>query len=185
MSTNIVESLLSEVLSSDSLSAMKKTTGATGTETTSVITAALPVLLQALSNDSSGKGSSTVETLLNSYSSSKKENIASKIENADEEDGLNVLNTILGSGTAKVESGVAKTTGVDKEKVVKILATVVPIVLSFVSYQNKKNKKTAAKKSTDSGDQLTELLGDLVNIAAKKDGSGNELVSDLLSALFK
>ncbi len=183
---NIIESLLSEVLSEKTLGNVAESVGVSSEQVGEVISAAIPTLIGAMSKNASTKeGAESLDKALEEHASKKKLDVAEEVKNADVKDGEGILKHVLGSDLSSTVSTLAKSVKIDKDQVMKIVAMVAPILLTFLA----SGKKSSKKESTD----LSGLLGTFVTSAVSGLGKGNssagdiagELVGGILKTLIK
>ncbi len=161
---------LNDLLSSDVISSIAKSAGASKGDTSSVLANALPDLVKSMaSNASTKEGAKSLSKALDDHTTDN--GIGSLLKNIDLEDGSKILGHILGDDKKSTESKVSKKSGVDKDTTATILATAAPLLLSALGSE-KKSRKT---KDNDLGDLLGSLLG--------KDDDGDNDIKDTLFSL--
>ncbi len=163
-----MSSLITTLLSSDSVSGVSKATKASSSNVQSVLNAALPLLLNGAKAQSEDE--STAESFANallSHGQKDTSNLTSFLKNVDLEDGGKIVKHLLGS-TDSVEE-IAKESGVSAKETGNILSAAAPLLMSLLGQDSasKKNNNTAAVLSVasvllqnvDVGDLLGNLLG--------------------------
>lgn len=193
-------SLITTLLSSDSVSGVGKAANADKGNVQSVLNAALPLLLNGAKAQSEDK--STAEGFANallSHGQKDTSNVASFLKNVDLDDGAKIIGHLLGNGDSV--KTIAKESGVSSKETSNILSAAAPLLMSLLGQgtSTKKNNNTAAALSiasavlqnVDMGDLLGNLLGGgstKKTAAAKKDDdndSAAEVIGDILGKLLK
>ena len=194
-------SLITTLLSSDSVSGVGKAANADKSNVQSVLNAALPLLLNGAKAQSEDK--STAESFANallSHGQKDTSNVASFLKNVDLDDGAKIIGHLLGNGNSV--KTIAKESGVSSKETSNILSAAAPLLMSLLGQgtSTKKNNNTAAALSiasavlqnVDVGDLLGNLLGGgstkKKTAAAKKDDdndSAAEVIGDILGKLLK
>ena len=194
-------SLITTLLSSDSVSGVGKAANADKSNVQSVLNAALPLLLNGAKAQSEDK--STAESFANallSHGQKDTSNVASFLKNVDLDDGAKIIGHLLGNGDSV--KTIAKESGVSSKETSNILSAAAPLLMSLLGQgtSTKKNNNTAAALSiasavlqnVDVGDLLGNLLGGgstkKKTAAAKKDDdndSAAEVIGDILGKLLK
>lgn len=156
---NNLSSLAKTLLSSDALKGISKQTDISAEDVSSILTTALPALLNGANKQATQK--STAEGFLEalkSHGANDTSNITSFLKNVDVEDGAKIIKHLLGSNTSAVTKEVAKSskTGIKSADVAKVLAVAAPLIMSLIG------KQTGKKKESDTSTALasiTALLG--------------------------
>lgn len=160
---------LNDLLSSDVIASIAKSTGASKSNTTSVLANALPDLVKSMASNASTKdGAQSLSKALDDHTTDA--GISSLLKNIDLEDGAKILGHILGSDNDSVQSKVSKKSGVDNSTTSTILATAAPLLLSAIGSEKKSSKTDA--------DGLGDLLGSLLG---KDDDKDNDIKDTLFS----
>ncbi len=207
-----INSLVSTLLSSDSVKNVSKRTDASEKDVQSVLTSALPLLLEGVSSQS--KSEDTAESFTNALADHSKKDtsdISSFFDGVDLEDGAKIVGHLLGSKSKSSSKKISKESGIDAEQVGTILSAAAPLLMSLLGQQTNEEKEkdsTAAIGSlvgvllsnVDVGSLVTGLLGgdsDTKKSTKKttkkstkkssKKSSGVDLgdVADLLTGLLK
>ena len=129
--------------------------------TQALLTAALPLLLESMNENSKSKsGAESLAKALMDHADDSDD-----IDNVDEADGEKILGHILGGKSSTVTKNLAKVAGdIDIEKVSKVLAIAAPILMATLGNQT----KTKKKKNDDVADLLGDVLGAALGTSAKK-----------------
>lgn len=129
---NLLQLLLSALLSNSSVNSVSKKTGLTSILVRKLIMAALPVLIKYLTqNVLSQGGAASLLSALTQHTS--KRSMAEQIDDVDEEDGGKIIRHILGKDEKKVVADLAEETGLKNEEVTRGLASIAPALLSALS----------------------------------------------------
>ena len=162
-------SIASTLLGSDALSGIASSTGASKNDVTSVLTSALPLLLQGAGKQS--KGSSTAESFaqaLENHAGKSTSSLSSFFKNVDLADGAKIVGHLLGAKNDSTAKKISKDSGLDTAQVLKILAAAAPLLMTLLgktTAQSKKDDKTSTASiaqallgNVDVGSILTGLL---------------------------
>ena len=99
---SLLETLLRSMTSSSSLDTMSRRTGGSNDQMTALITAALPILLRALTENASSKsGAESLQQALTQHTETG--SVAEQFEAADIDDGAKILQHILGQSFEGIE----------------------------------------------------------------------------------
>ena len=129
---NLLQLLLSALLTNSSVNSMSKKTGLTSILVRKLIMAALPILIKYLTqNVLSQGGAASLLSALTQHTS--KRSMAEQIDEVDEEDGGKIIRHILGKDEKKVVADLAEETGLKGEEVTRGLASLAPALLSALS----------------------------------------------------
>ncbi len=186
---SLLSALLSSATSSSSTAAMAKASGASKEQVSSLVSSALPLLLQSMaSNASDEKGSESLAQALASHAETQG-SVSEQIENADTDDGAKIIEHLLGGKTDKVQTTLAGSSGLSSSQVSTILSCLAPALMSSVGKETASAKEEGAEKES-SGLDLSSLLVGLVTgkpTASKpaKTGSSGLDLGDILSFAMK
>lgn len=159
--------LAGTLLSSDSVDGLSERTGSSGNDVSSVLTKALPVLLEGASSQAKGKSSSKgFATALSDHAKDDTSNLSKFLGNVDMADGAKIITHLLGSGKDDTVKEIADDSGVDKANTAAILSAAAPLLLSLLGQQTEKEDKK-------------EAVGDLVGVLLE-----NVDVSSLVTGLL-
>ncbi|OIQ29134.1 MAG: hypothetical protein BM564_07960 [Bacteroidetes bacterium MedPE-SWsnd-G2] len=137
---------------------ISQASGEENSKTNSVLTMAIPVLLQAMKNNSkSEQGSSSLQNALNKHDGSLLDNLdgffGGGVDDSAKTDGSKILGHILGQKQNHVEQALSTKSGVNSSSVSEILKIAAPIVMNMLG---KQNRESSASSVTD---VLSGLLG--------------------------
>ena len=152
-------------------SALGKSVGADEKKVNSVVSAAVPLLIGKMEDNTSTKaGAKSLNKALSDHAGDDITDIASFLSNADTDDGEKILKHILGDDQNKTTKALSKKSGLSNKQVTGILAALAPLLLTLIG-NNKKD-------DDDDGSSLGGLLGGLLG------GSSNNASSGILGSLL-
>ena len=156
---NNLGSLAKVLLSSDALKGISKQTDISAEDVSSILTTALPALLNGANKQATQK--STAEGFLEAlqtHGANDTSNLTSFLKNVDVEDGAKIIKHLLGSNTTSLTKEVAKSSksGIKAADVAKVLAVAAPLIMSLIGKQTGKKKE---KDATTALASITTLLG--------------------------
>ena len=162
-----LKKLTSTLLSSDSIKGLSSATGVSKGDVSSVLTEALPALLNGANGQA--KDSGTAKGFAEALAQHAKDdtgNLTSFLGNVDLGDGAKIIGHLLGSDKDSLTKTVAKKTGVSASKIGDILSAAAPLLMSLLGQQ--------ADEDEEKESGVGALLGNLLD---------NVDVGDLLSSL--
>lgn len=163
-------SLMSALLSDNSINSVTGKTGAKDSDAAGVLAAALPTLLNGANQQASQP--ETAE----SFHEAVLEHAAKDPEKVDLAEGEKIVDHLLGDDADKAEKAIAKKTGLSKAQVALILAAAAPLIM------NKLGNHTASNNSTSSA-ATASLLGSLLGGGSNSSAS-NALMTAALGAVL-
>ncbi len=187
-----ITQLLSGGLGQQVISGIGNQTGTSEQETSSVINAALPVLMGMLrKNASTEDGASGIMSALTKHNGGIFDHLSDFLGSGDTSDGNGILGHILGNNKSTVENQISQQTGVSSLNVSKIIAMLAPIVMGMLG---KQTSQSQANNTGGLGNILGGLLGaggastssvggGILASILDQDGDGQLGVGDLLSAV--
>jgi hypothetical protein len=145
--------LVTRQLSGPALGQLSQQIGANPAQTQSAITAALPLLLAALSrNASTPQGATALHTAVtNDHDGSILGNVLGFLGNAQQGPGAAILQHVLGGQQQTVQQGLAQSTGMTTNSTGQLLQTLAPLLMGAIG-------KTTVQQSLGA-DQLATMLG--------------------------
>ena len=167
--------LMSALLSDNSVSAVSEKTGVSSAQVASVMAAALPALLNGANQQAEQQ--ETTE----SFHQAVTEHAERKPEEVDAEEGAKIVNHLLGEEEAeKTEKAIAKATGLSKKKVALVLALAAPMIMNMLGKQTTSSNSTSANATASI---LSALLGGNSGSSASNALMTAAMTSVLTSAL--
>ena len=154
-----LSSVMTTLLSSDSVKNLSKKTGSSQSDVTSVLTAALPLLLDGA--NSQAKDESTAESFtkaLLQHSEDDTSDLSSFLGNVDMEDGAKIIGHLLGSSTESTTKKLSKSSGTSSDSTAQILSAAAPLLMSLLGQETKKSTKSSSTKNELLGDVVTAVL---------------------------
>ena len=176
---DITSTILTSLLSSSNIKKIGKESGASAADVKSVLTSALPSLLQGAS--AQANGTSTAASFLKAIT----EHAGNADGKIDLNDGMKIVSHLLGSGEAKTESTIAKEAGVSKDMTKSILAAAAPLLMSVLGNQTNASSSNASAigsllssaVSGNMGSILTGLLGGSTTASSSKPSTSKPAAS--------
>lgn len=166
------EDLIGTMLGNESLRTIGEKAGVSTDKTQEVMTAALPLLLEKMErNASDPAGADSLSKALRAHSTDSISDPVAFLKNADMEDGAKIVCHVLGEDTKKVQTSMARSTGLKNSQISSILSMAAPLLLSAVGGE-------AASQNTQ-GAQLGSLLGGILG-SGSSSGGGSGLLGSLL-----
>ena len=154
---NLLQLLLSALLSNSSVNSVSKKTGLTSILVRKLIMAALPVLIKYLTQNVLSQGGAA--SLLNALTQhTSKRSMAEQIDEVDEEDGGKIIRHILGKDEQKVVADLAEETGLKGEEVTRGLASFAPALLSALSAETASSAQQQTTAAAAPAADLTSLF---------------------------
>lgn len=151
---------IKQVLNADTLKAISDATGIDAGDVAKVMVDVLPLLLSgaAKQNSDASTAAGFLEALLE-HGSKDSTDLSKFIKNIDVEDGAKIVKHLLGAEESKDVEKAAKATGLDKKKILKIMAVAAPIIMNQIGKSAKKDSKKSAKEAdSDFGDVVTSII---------------------------
>ena len=129
---NLLQLLLSALLSKKALEAISKKTGLSSALVKKLVLAAVPILIRYMtSNAQSQSGALSLAGALAQHNNNK--SIAEQIDEVDEVDGGKIIGHILGKDQDQIVNGLAQDAGVKVADVTKTLGSIAPALLAGLS----------------------------------------------------
>lgn len=168
----VLDTLVNELLGSKTVNTLSETAGADKDQVTKLVTAAVPVLIAGMQQNSKTKdGAQSLADALDYHADDDTSDVAKAVKNADETDGKKIVQHVLGDNNKDITKGLSKQTGLSGKQVTTILALLAPVLLSLLGSQKKED-------NTSSGG-LSSMLGSLLlgNSSSQSQSSGIDLGS--------
>ena len=151
-----LKKLTSTLLSSDSIKGLSSVTGASKGEVSSVLTEALPALLNGANGQAKDSGTAKgFAAALAQHAKDDTGHLAGFLGNVDLGDGAKIIGHLLGSDKDSVTKSVAKKTGVSASKAGNILSAIAPLLMSLLGQQ--------ADEDEEKESGVGALLGNLLD----------------------
>lgn len=196
-----LSAVMTTLLSSDTVKTLSKRTDTTQKDVKSVLSAALPTLLEGVSGQAKDKSTAAgFEKALKDHAKDDTKDLSSFLGSVDLADGAKIIGHLLGGSADNATKTIAKKSGVSSDKITMILSAAAPLLLSLLGQQADEddNKSAGAGalvgallSNVDVGSLLGGLLGgDDDDKPAKKsskkdDGIDLGDVASLLGGLLK
>ena len=165
---------LTQQLGGDALKQISGLLGSDEKTTGNTMAAAVPMLLGALSRNSSNeKGAASLLSALNKdHDGSIMDNLSGFLRNSDQGPGDGILGHVLGNKRQAVEKGLSTSTGMDSASVAKLLTMLAPVVMGAIG----KNVKQGGMNAGALTDLLSNEKNDIERKAPKEMGMLNVLL---------
>ena len=186
-----MNALLGAMLSGDSVQSLSQASGASTKDVQSVLSAALPSLLQGALGQAQNEQTATgFAQALDNHAQSDTSNLGSFLSGLDLQDGGKILMHLLGANTNQTAQNVSAASGVSAKQTAKILAMAAPLLMSLLGKQNQSSGSGVGSLMSTlmgSGD-ITSILGSLVggsvpSVSSAKPQSSSGGGLDLMSIL--
>ena len=183
-------SMMTQAMTTDNaVGSLSGQNGVTKGQASGLVTAALPILLQAMtSNAASSSGANSLLGALNQHQTSIP--IEDQIKDADKDDGGKIIGHILGGNATGIISQLASQNNMSNAQASSLLAQIAPALLAGVGAAALGGAKKKKKPAVDLSDGLD--IKDVIGFAgmmsgagsAKKESDGSALLG-ILSGLMK
>ena len=162
-------------------------------ETSSVLTSALPQLVNAMQNNASSAdgASGLLGALMSGKHGGLLDNIGGLLGGGlDTEDGGKILGHVLGGNQSELENNLSLSSGVPTDKIGSILKMAAPLLMAFLA---NKAKDSNVQNGSDLGGLLGGLLGgsgasaggSVLTSVLDQDGDGQLGINDAVAAVSK
>jgi len=132
-----INSLMSTILSGDSIANMSQLVGSSQTEVESVLNSVLPSLLNGAQGQAENESTAAgFEGALQDHAKADTSDLASFISNVDLADGGKIVAHLLGGEQEETTQRAAERAGLDIGKTGLILAAAAPLLMSLLGKQN-------------------------------------------------
>ena len=176
--------LTSSMTSDDSLSALTQASGASKDQVSSLVSSALPQLMSAMAgNAKSADGAASLMKALSQHTSTA--SVSDQIKNADAVDGGKILSHLLGGNSNSVLTSLASQNSMSTNQVSSILSLLTPALMSSVSAQTDKKKKSGFKFDLSDGFDLNDVLGLATMATGTSSSKKSSGILGLIGSLFK
>ena len=180
---NDLNSLLSQLLDKNTLSALSGAAGVSQNDAQSVLANALPQLLSGANTQATS--ANTMDSFLGAlmqHSKDDSSNVNNFFKNVDLSDGDKIVKHLLGDNKKEVTKSVANNAGVDSNAVSQVLSAAAPLLLTLLGKQLISNaKQEQPKQQTAQGaDLLSALLGGGQTAKASNNADLASLAASLL-----
>ena len=129
---DLLNLLTNSMTTDSSVKALSKKAGISADQTSKLVSSALPILLQQMTNNaSSTQGAQSLLGALNQHTNTG--TMAAQIADADEEDGNKILGHILGGNATPIYGALANQMNMQPSQVSQVLGCLAPALLSGLS----------------------------------------------------
>jgi len=188
-----MNSLISTLMSNDSLDGISQVTNTTSEDTRSVLSAALPLLLSGAQAQSQNVNTAaSFGNALFNHGQQNTSNVSSFLQGVDLIDGGKIIAHLLGLNSNNAMNMISQQTGVNNHNTGNILAAAAPLLMSLLGQQLGSNNANAspsllssAATSAMQGMNMTNLLTGLLGGTAQPQAQQKpSLLGSLLGGLF-
>ena len=172
---SLLETLLQSMTSASSLDTMSNRTGGNNDQIAALITAALPILLKALTaNASTQSGAASLHQALSQHQETG--SIAEQFEAADTADGAKILQHILGGNSSSVMNGLSQQSGLSNAQVGSALSAMAPVLLSSLSAASGQRPAQPARPAIDLSDGIdaSDIMGFMQMMSSAQEGASRQ-----------
>ena len=169
---SLLETLLRSMTSSSSLDTMSRRTGGSNDQMAALITAALPILLRAMTqNASTQSGAASLQQALTQHTETG--SVAEQFETADIDDGAKILQHILGRNSSSVMNGLSRQSGLSNDQVGSALGALAPVLLSSLSAASNQAPVQRQKPAIDLSDGIdaSDIMGFMQMMSENQGGA--------------
>ena len=167
---SLLETLLTSMTSSSSLDSMSRRTGGSNDQMAALITAALPILLRAMTaNASTQSGAASLNEALGQHTGTGSE----QFETADVDDGAKILQHILGRNSSSVMNGLSSQSGLSNDQVGSALSALAPVLLSSLSAASNQAPVQRQRPAIDLSDGIdaSDIMGFMQMMSSAQGGA--------------
>ena len=168
-----IKSLLSTVVSPDSLKQISRSVDVPTKDVQSVLMSALPALLNGAMDQASNQSTASgFVGALNQHSASDTSNLAQFLGGVDLSDGAKIIQHLLGGNQAAVAEQAAEKSGLSLGTTLKILAMAAPLLMSLLGKTAQSQQQAQTQSATlqplqqsapaGGGLDISSLLGSLL-----------------------
>lgn len=153
---------------SKAIAAISKMTGVSESKAKWIVAAAVPLMIAALNYNAKNKGQSeNIDKALDQHRSNGiLDKIGDLFAEGGSDDGNKIVNHMFGKNTEVVTQHIADKAGISSAQVTGVLATLAPIVMSYLGQQ---------KQTTSSGGGIGDLIGSVLGGGGQQGATGNTL----------
>jgi hypothetical protein len=173
---SIVENLMKEMSSGNTLSAISRSVGGDDAKVKSALGMSLPLVLGSMANTASKPGGAATLTKMMAQTGSNNpvDNMGSFLGNAAAAGGSGMVSTLFGSQMGTIQSTISQKTGLPPAAVAKVMEIATPLVMGYVG-------KMFVQQKMDTKN-LTSLLGDQSKMALQSSPEAAGMAKQLMSA---
>jgi len=178
--------ILTKQLGGQQLDSISRQIGGDSGTTSKAIAAALPMLMTALASNAQKPGGAEAlsAALGRDHDGGILDNMDGFLNNPGAVNGAGILGHVLGSKQPTVETGLAKTTGLDMGSVTKLLPILAPLVMGALGKQQRQSQLDASGLSNMLGQERQQIESSVpqMGIVGKfldADGDGDMDLGDL------
>lgn len=165
--------LVSGPLGQQLVGGLSRQLGVNDSRVSSAISMALPFLLSQMNkNARTQQGAESLNQALNQHSGNALNNIESILNSPNMADGLGILGHVFGNKQNQVARNIGSQSGLSAGNVMQILATLAPVVMSFLGSQKQQNNLDSSG--------VSGLLGSLLGGMQQSNQSEMSMIERML-----
>lgn len=165
--------LVSGPLGQQLVGGLSRQLGVNDSRVSSAISMALPFLLSQMNkNARTQQGAESLNQALNQHSGNALNNIESILNSPNMADGLGILGHVFGNKQNQVARNIGNQSGLSAGNVMQILATLAPVVMSFLGSQKQQNNLDSSG--------VSGLLGSLLGGMQQSNQSEMSMIERML-----
>lgn len=165
--------LVSGPLGQQLVGGLSRQLGVNDSRVSSAVSMALPFLLSQMNkNARTSQGAESLNQALNQHSGSALNNIESILNSPNMADGLGILGHVFGNKQNQVARNIGNQSGLSAGNVMQILATLAPVVMSFLGSQKQQNNLDSSG--------VSGLLGSLLGGMQQSNQSEMSMIERML-----
>ncbi|MGE8379143.1 MAG: DUF937 domain-containing protein [Sphingobacterium sp.] len=160
---------------SKAIEAISKMTGVSESKAKWIVAAAVPLMIAALNYNAKNKGQSeNIDKAIDQHSGGGIfDKIGDLLGQGGSDDGNKIVNHMFGQNTEVVTQNIADKAGISSAQVTGVLATLAPIVMSYLGQQ----------KQASSGGGIGDLIGSVLGGGGQQ-GAGGGMLGGILGSFL-
>lgn len=161
-----LNSIMSTILSDDSIKGLGKKTGTSQKKVANVLSAALPSLINGAKGQADDdKTAESFAEALSDHAKDDTADLGSFLSGVDLEDGGKIVRHLLGDNTESETKTAAKSAGVSKSKAGNIISAAAPLLMSLIGQQFSSSSNNSSSGSSSGSSAVSGLMGNLIGNA--------------------
>lgn len=178
--------MLTQTLAGDNLSALSKQLGMNEQQASSAISAALPMIMGALSRNtqSTGGAAGLFNALNNDHDGGILDNVGGFLSSTDNGAGAGILRHLFGGKREGIEAGISSMAGIEQQQAGGLLENLAPLVMGMLGKQQRSEGLDIAglasllggesQQASSASSTAMSLLGNILD----QDGDGS-MIDDI------
>lgn len=184
---DIMKLMVDKLNDSDIIKNLSASVGADSDRVKKAAKLSIPAMLKGLQeNAKTDHGAKSLEQALDSHKDEDISDVKSFLGNTDKNEGEKVLAHMFGERRGRVETNIAKETGLEVSQVTHIMQQLAPLILALLGKQKTNHKDGVLNILTDILEENSGLMGLASKLLGKdNDGTIPTGIDDILGGLFK